>query len=102
MGVVRLLQNHYCVLQVVVYKVDTEVLWSLVSHIQIKKSKEHPPKFMARPTTSDFILFMVTFPKADGEIRCPVGGCKGWETTRTNLCIHFIYHHLQYTVVILE
>ena len=46
--------------------------------------------------------YLVSFPRTVGVIACPFPGFGGREINRTNLRIHFIHCHVQYTLVILE
>ena len=45
---------------------------------------------------------MASFPRAAGSVGCSVEGCKGQATTRTTPQIHFVHHHMQYKIVIME
>ena len=45
--------------------------------------------------------YRMVFPAWEGPIICPAEGCSGWVSTRTAIRVHFWYHHIRYTVLIL-
>ena len=45
---------------------------------------------------------MVYLPRVAWSVGGPVEVCEGRATTRTSLRIHFLRHHVRYTIVILE
>ena len=56
----------------------------------------HPPP----PRESH--TYQVSFPKHLSRLRCPVAGCLGGASSRTNLRIHFAHRHVRDTIAILE
>ena len=46
--------------------------------------------------------YQVSFLAALTRLRCPVEGCQGGATSRTNLWVHFAHRHVRDTIVILE
>ena len=44
----------------------------------------------------------MSFPSKGGPRWCPVEGCPGALATRTAMWVHFVYRHVQDTVVMLE
>ena len=57
----------------------------------------HPP-----PLPPYSMIYMVSFPQAARSVEFPVEGYRGRVSTRTNLRIHFVYHHVRYMIVIME
>ena len=39
---------------------------------------------------------------SDESVECPVEGYRGWVLTNNNLQIHFVHHHVQETIVIMD
>ena len=74
----------------------------LTAHQQDQHGKEWPPQLATRPVTPDPRIYRFYFPRDSGSIRRSVGGCEGRATTHTNLQIHFVNHHMQGMLVILE
>ena len=46
--------------------------------------------------------YRASFPKLLARLRCPVKGCLGGATNRTNLWVHFVHRHIRDTIVILN
>ena len=57
----------------------------------------HPP-----PPPREAQTYQVYFPKHSPSLQCPVAGCLGGASSRTNLRIHFVHRHVWDTTVILE
>ena len=75
---------------------------SLKSHQQAQNRKETPPQGETATATPDPMIYRVSFPRVTESIGYPVEVCKGRETTRTNLRIHFILQHMRDMIVIME
>ena len=75
---------------------------SLEAHRQAHNEKYHPPQWVTPLAIPDPRLYRLFFLRADRSIVYLVGVCEGWATMHTNLRIHFVYHHMWDTIVILE
>ena len=74
----------------------------LDAHGQTYHVKERPSQGMAPLTKPGPRLYRVSLPRSTRSIGCPVGECEERATTCTNICIHFIHHHMRDTVMIME
>ena len=54
------------------------------------------------PPGGEYQTYRVSLPKHMLRLRCPVEGCMGGASNRTNLRVHFSYRHVRDTIVILE
>ena len=59
-----------------------------------------PPPLPHHP--KEYHNYHFPFTKTLDKIWCPVEGCWGWVTIRTNLWVYFVHRHVQDTLVILE
>ena len=74
----------------------------LAAHLQDHCLKYITPQWETPPFTLDPRLYRVYFPRAAVSTGFLVEGCEGQATIHTNLWIHFLYRHVQDTIVILE
>ena len=80
---------------------DLEV-GSLAEHHQVHNGPSMGNQWLATSTHPETRLYSVSFHRVAGTVECPVEGCGGLVSTRTNISIHFVHHHVQETIVIIE
>jgi hypothetical protein len=77
---------------------------SLAHHMRVQHGRTSggsgfdPPEVIGAPPAE----YRVSFPKTATLADCPVEGCPGKATSRTNLRAHFMYRHVCDTIVILD
>ena len=76
---------------------------SMSSHLRTRHGKAAGRRRLWTPQAEGGAkTYRMSFPTKGGPQRCPVEGCLVALATRAEMRVHFMYHHVQYTVVMLE
>ena len=75
---------------------------SLTAQHQSQNGIGRGPQWENIPLPADPLINRASLPNMVGSVGCPVKGCRGRVTGRTNLRIHFVYRHMQDMIVIME